>query len=38
MAEKVVETSGRVEHVYAETELSDHAVAAMLRFPVPRPL
>jgi peptide chain release factor subunit 1 len=37
MAEKVVETSGRVEHVYAETELSDHSVAAMLRFPVPRP-
>jgi peptide subunit release factor 1 (eRF1) len=37
MAEKVVSTSGRVEHVYTETELSDPVVAAFLRFPVPRP-
>jgi peptide chain release factor subunit 1 len=38
MAEKVVDTSGRVEHVYAETQLPDQVVAAFLRFPVPRNL
>jgi peptide chain release factor subunit 1 len=37
MAAKVFDTSGRVEHVYADTPLVDHIVAANLRFPVPRP-
>jgi peptide chain release factor subunit 1 len=34
MAAAVVDTGGRVEHVYAETELDRHVVAARLRFPV----
>jgi peptide chain release factor subunit 1 len=37
MAEAVFESSGRVEHVYADTPLSEHTVAALLHFPVPRP-
>jgi peptide subunit release factor 1 (eRF1) len=37
MAALVVDTSGRVEHVYTETPLSQHVVAAFLRFPVPNP-
>jgi peptide chain release factor subunit 1 len=35
MAARVVDTSGSVEHVYADTPLRDHSVAAILRFPVP---
>jgi peptide chain release factor subunit 1 len=37
MAALVIDTSGRVEHVYADTPLSQHAVAAFLRFPVADP-
>jgi hypothetical protein len=37
MAAKVLDTGGRVEHVYADTRLAEHVVAALLRFPVPRP-
>jgi peptide subunit release factor 1 (eRF1) len=37
MAALVVDTSGRVEHVYVDTPLSQHAVAALLRFPVADP-
>ena len=37
MATRVLDAGGRVEHVYADTPLRDHAVAALLRFPVPRP-
>jgi peptide subunit release factor 1 (eRF1) len=37
MAALVVDTSGRVEHVYVDTPLSQHAVAAFLRFPVADP-
>jgi hypothetical protein len=37
MAEAVVEAGGKVEHVYADTELATHLVAATLRFPVARP-
>jgi hypothetical protein len=37
MAAKVIDTGGGVEHVYAETALVQHTVAARLRFPVPRP-
>jgi peptide chain release factor subunit 1 len=37
MATAVIDASGRVEHVYAETVLSQHVVAALLRFPVPEP-
>jgi peptide chain release factor subunit 1 len=37
MAAHVHDTGGSVEHVYADTPLRDHAVAALLRFPVPRP-
>ncbi|HEV7864082.1 MAG TPA: hypothetical protein VGR20_15330 [Acidimicrobiia bacterium] len=37
MAAAVVDSSGRVEHVYADTPLDPHVVAAMLRFPVPKP-
>ena len=33
----VVDTSGRVEHVYADTPLAQLVVAAFLRFPVPNP-
>jgi peptide subunit release factor 1 (eRF1) len=38
MAAAVIDAGGRVEHVYADTPLSGHVVAALLRFPVPRPL
>jgi peptide chain release factor subunit 1 len=34
MAETVIETSGLVEHVYADTPLREELVAALLRFPV----
>jgi len=34
MAATVLDTSGRVEHVYADTPLARHAVAALLRFPI----
>jgi peptide chain release factor subunit 1 len=37
MATRVLDASGSVEHVYADTSLRDHAVAALLRFPVPPP-
>ena len=37
MAAAVVDAGGRVEHVYAETALDQHVVAAELRFPVPDP-
>jgi peptide chain release factor subunit 1 len=37
MAATVVDTSGRVEHVYADTPLSQLVAAAFLRFPVARP-
>jgi peptide chain release factor subunit 1 len=37
MAAAVIDAGGRVEHVYADTELSRHVVAALLRFPVPQP-
>jgi peptide chain release factor subunit 1 len=37
MAAAVVDSSGRVEHVYADTPLEPHVVAALLRFPVPKP-
>jgi hypothetical protein len=33
----VIDTGGRVEQVYADTELDRHVVAARLRFPVPDP-
>ena len=36
MAAAVIDTNGSVEHVYAETDLARHVVAADLRFPVPR--
>ena len=34
MAATVIDTGGEVEHVYADTPLSDHVVAARLRFDV----
>lgn len=37
MATRVLDSSGRVEHVHVETALRDHLVAALLRFPVPDP-
>jgi peptide chain release factor subunit 1 len=39
MATRVIDSSGSVEHVYADTPLRERAVAvaALLRFPVPRP-
>ena len=37
MATAVLESSGRVEHVYADTDLAQLTVAALLRFPVPEP-
>ena len=37
MSATVVDTSGRVEHVYADTPLAQLAAAAFLRFPVPNP-
>jgi hypothetical protein len=37
MAALFVDTSGRVEHVYSDTPLSQHTVAAFLRFPVTEP-
>jgi peptide chain release factor subunit 1 len=37
MATRVIDSSGSVEHVYADTPLREHVVAALLRFPVPRP-
>lgn len=37
MAALVIDTSGRVEHVYAETPLASDLVAAFLRFPVAQP-
>ncbi|MDQ1490270.1 MAG: peptide chain release factor subunit 1, partial [Actinomycetota bacterium] len=37
MAAAVVDASGRVEHVYADRPLDLHVVAAILRFPVPKP-
>ena len=35
LVEKVVEDSGRVEHVLADTALGTHLLAAALRFPLP---
>ncbi|HZA76332.1 MAG TPA: hypothetical protein VE623_08075 [Acidimicrobiales bacterium] len=37
MATLVVDAGGSVEHVYADTPLRDHAVAALVRFPVHGP-
>jgi enoyl-CoA hydratase/carnithine racemase len=37
MATRVLDTSGHVEHVHADTSRRDHTVAALLRFPVPGP-
>jgi peptide chain release factor subunit 1 len=37
MAEAVVVAGGRVEHVYADTELAAYGVGALLRFPVLEP-
>lgn len=37
MAALVIDTSGRVEHVYVETPLAGDVVAALLRFPVLEP-
>ena len=37
MSATVVDTSGRVEHVYADTPLAQLAAAAFLRFPFPDP-
>ena len=37
VAEAVLGAGGRVEHVYAETAMPAHTVAALLRFPVQRP-
>ena len=37
MATAVLDTDGRIEHVYADTPLDRHVVAAQLRFPVPDP-
>lgn len=37
MATRVLDAGGAVEHVYAGTPLRDHAVAALLRFPVHPP-
>jgi hypothetical protein len=37
VATRVINSRGSVEHVYAETQLRDHAVAALLRFPVAGP-
>ena len=36
-AAAVIDAGGEVEHVYAETPLHQHLVAALTRFPVPRP-
>ena len=36
-AAAVIDAGGEVEHVYAETPLRQHVVAALTRFPVPRP-
>jgi hypothetical protein len=37
MAATVIDTSGQVKHIYAETELSQYVVAAFPRFPVAEP-
>ena len=37
MSATVVDTGGHVEHVYVDTPLDQHVVAASLRFPVPDP-
>jgi peptide chain release factor subunit 1 len=37
MSANVVDTGGHVEHVYVDTPLEQHVVAASLRFPVPDP-
>ena len=37
MATQVLDAGGWVEHVHADTPLHAHTVAALLRFPVPRP-
>ncbi len=37
MAEAVLSTGGRVEHVDDNESLARHIVMALLRFPVPRP-
>jgi peptide chain release factor subunit 1 len=36
-AAAVIDASGEIEHVYADTPLRQHVVAALTRFPVPRP-
>ncbi|RCG29073.1 hypothetical protein DQ384_22305 [Sphaerisporangium album] len=36
LAQAVIDESGSVEHVLADTQLKDHGVAAALRFPLPR--
>jgi peptide subunit release factor 1 (eRF1) len=37
LAEAVIDAGGTIEHVYADTQLRDHLVAADLRFPLPPP-
>jgi peptide chain release factor subunit 1 len=37
MVAAVIDVGGRAEHVYADTALAQHRVAAFLRFPVPAP-
>jgi peptide chain release factor subunit 1 len=37
LAAAVIDASGQVKHVYAATILSQHTLAALLRFPVPPP-
>ena len=37
MAVAVIDAGGSVEHVYADTALHEHKVAAILRFPVAPP-
>jgi peptide subunit release factor 1 (eRF1) len=37
LVETVIDTSGSVEHVLADTELRQHEVGASLRFPLPPP-
>jgi peptide subunit release factor 1 (eRF1) len=38
VAAAVLDSGGRVQHVYADTDLAAHVLAAFLRFPVPKPV
>ncbi|MEU2041015.1 hypothetical protein [Nocardia niwae] len=35
LAQNVIDESGSVRHVKADTELEEHLAAALLRFPLP---